>query len=235
MIDTIQSDNLLQAWAQITIEAFQDLWVGFINFIPALLAALLIFIIGWIISSWIGKLITEILKRLRLDKLFETPKWQQVFEEAGFKISISEFFGGLIKWILVIVFLLITVQILGLKDFANFLTKIVNWLPNLIIATAIFVVAAVMAYYSEKVIKAIVSKMEIGYVNIIGISIRVAIWILAIFAILSQLGVMAELIEILASGIIALLVVSLGLAFGLGGKDLAKDLLENIRRKIKKD
>jgi len=225
--------GVIQTWSEVTLDALKNLWQGFIEFIPVLIGALIIFIIGWLISVWIGKLIAGILKKLRIDRIFEGPKWQQAFEEAGLKISVSEFLGGLIKWILVIVFLLIAVQILGLQGFAAFLERIVSWLPNLIIAAAIFVVAVIIADYAEKLIKAIVRKMEIGYTKFLGILVKVAIWALAIIAILIQLEVAADIVQIITMGIIALIVISLGLAFGLGGRDLAREILEDLKRKIK--
>lgn len=225
--------GIIQTWSEVTLNALKDLWRGFIEFIPALIGALIIFIIGWFISVWIGKLVAGILKKIRIDRIFESPKWQQAFEEAGLKVGVSEFLGSLIKWILIIVFLLIAVQILGLHEFALFLEKIVNWLPNLIIAAAIFVVAVIIADYAEKLIKAIVGKMEVGYTKFLGISVKVAIWVLAIIAIFSQLGVAADIIQILTTGVIALIVITLGLAFGLGGKDLAKEILDNLKRKIR--
>ncbi len=225
--------GIIQNWSEITVDAFKGLWRGFIEFLPALIGALIIFVIGWIISVWIGKLVAEILKKLRVDRIFENPKWQQVFETAELKITVSEFLGGLVKWILVIVFLLAAVQILGLNEFAIFLEKVVSWLPNLIVAAAIFTVAVIVADFAEKLIKAIVGKMEVSYVNVMGIITKWAIWILAIIAILSQLGVAGDIIQILTTGIVALIVISAGLAFGLGGKDLAREILENLRRKIK--
>jgi len=224
---------ILQDWSIITTQALVNLWEGFLKFIPQLIGALLIFIIGWFISVWIGKFIAEILKRLKLDKLFEKTKWEQAFEKAEFKLTVSEFIGAIVKWVLIIVFLLAAVEVLGLGQFAGFLKAIVGWLPNVIVAAAIFVVAVIIADFAEKLIKAVVGKMEVAYARLIGSVVKWAIWIFAILAILSQLGVASEIIQILVTGFVALIVLSSALAFGLGGKDVARDILENLRRKIK--
>jgi len=223
----------IQDWSSITIEALQNLWQGFIGFMPQLIGALIVFIVGWFIAVWIGKLIAEILKRLKFDSIFEKTKWEKALEGAEFKMKISDFFGALVKWVLVIVFLLATVEILGLSQFAGFLKAIVSWLPNLVVASAIFVVAVVIADFIEKLVKAIVGKMNVGYAGFIGSIIKWAIWIFAILAILAQLGVAREIVQTLIQGLVALLVISSGLAFGLGGKDVAKDILEGFRGKIR--
>ena len=146
---------IIQDWSVITSQALQNLWQGFIKFIPQLIGAIIIFVIGWIISVWIGKIIAEILKRLQLDKIFERTKWEEAFEKAEFKVKVSDFIGGIIKWILVIVFLLAAVEVLGLGQFAGFLKSIVAWLPNIAVAAAIFVVAVIIADFTEKLVKAI--------------------------------------------------------------------------------
>lgn len=222
----------LQDWSSITLNALQKLWEGFISFLPELIGALIVFIIGWLIAVWVGKGIAELLKRLRLNRIFEKAKWDKVLEKAEFKMTVSDFIGAIIKWVLIIVFLLASVQILGLTAFAGFLKDIVSWLPNLLIAVAIFVVAAIVADFSEKLAKAIVGRMEVASSKVLGAIVKWAVWIFAVLAILSQLGIAKEIIQILVSGFVALIVISSSIAFGIGGKDLARDLLEQFRRKV---
>ncbi len=225
--------TILQEWSSVTIEKLQDLWGGFLDFIPELIGAIIVFVIGWLIAVWIGRLIAEILKRSRFDKIFEKTKWDEALEKAEFKMEMSSFIGGLVKWILVIVFLSAAVEILGLTQFATFLATIVAWLPNIVVAAAIFVVAVIIADFAEKLIKAVVGKMNVKYVNLVGSITRWSIWIFAGLVILSQLGVGSDIIQILVSGFVGLIVVSAAIAFGIGGKDLARETLEDLRNKIR--
>lgn len=224
---------MIQDWSSITLKALGDLWYGFADFIPKLIGALIIFIIGWFIAVWLGKLAAEILKRIKFDKIFEKTKWEEAMSKAELKVSMSGFIGGLVKWILVIVFLLAAVEILGMAQFAGFLKDIVAWLPNVVVAAAIFVVAVIIADILEKLVKAVVSKMDVKYVNWIGSVVRWSIWIFAVLAALSQLGIGSDIIQILVTGFVALIVISGGLAIGLGGKDVAKEMLEGIRNKLR--
>jgi hypothetical protein len=221
---------IIQDWSTVIIESLQDLCQGFIDFFPKLVGALLIFTIGWFIAVWLGKFIAVALKKLKVDQIFESAKQGTT----DLEVKISDFIGGLVKWILVIVFLSITVEILELESFAEFLQAIVAWVPNLIVAAAIFVVAVVVADLAEKFIKGVVSKMGIGRAEILGVIIRWAVWIFAVLAILSQLGVAREIIQILISGFVALIVISAGIAFGLGGKDIARETLEGLKAKLKR-
>ncbi len=224
---------MIQDWSSITLKALQDLWYGFADFIPKLIGALIVFVIGWFIAVWIGKLVAEILKRIKFDKLFEKTKWEEAMNKAEFKMTMSGFVGGLVKWVLVIVFLLAAVEILGMTQFAGFLKEIVAWLPNVVVAAAIFIVAVIVADILEKLVRAVVGKMDVKYVNWIGAVVRWSIWIFAVLAALSQLGIGSDIIQILVTGFVALIVISGGLAMGLGGKDVAKEILEGLRNKLR--
>lgn len=224
---------MVQDWTTVTWQALQSFWQGFLIFIPKIIGAIIIFVIGWFISVWIGKMVAKILKKLRVDRIFEKSKWDEALQKAEFQMKMSDFIGGIVKWVLIIVFLLAAVEILGLTQFAIFLRAIVGWLPNLVVAAAIFVVAVIVADISEKLVRAIVGKMNVSYVKLIGGIVKWAIWIFAILAILSQLGVAKDIVQILVTGFVALIVISCSIAFGLGGRDLAKDILENFRGKFR--
>ncbi len=220
-------------WTDITIQALQNLWHGFLNLIPVLIGAIVIFVIGWFIAVGVGKLVSEILKKLRINQIFERDRWKKALEKAEIKVDVSGFFGSIVKWILVLVFLLVAVEILGLPQFADFLRAVLAYLPNVIVAALIFVVAVILADIVEKLVRAAVEGAKIGYGHIISTVVRWAIWIFAILAILHQLGIATYFMEVLFTGLVAMLVIALGISFGLGGKDVAAEVLQNIKRKIK--
>jgi len=220
-------------WYEVTIQALQSLWQGFLTFIPVLVGAAIVFIIGWFISVGIGKLITEVLKRLQFNQLFERGGWKGALEKADVKVDASSFIGAIVKWVLVIVFLLAAVEILGLTEFAGFLKSVLVYLPNVIVAALIFVVTVILVDIVEKVVRATVEGMKVGYGQMVSAVIKWSLWIFAILAILYQLGVARPFMETLFQGLVATLVVSLGLAFGLGGKDVASEILQDLKNKLK--
>jgi len=223
---------MIQDWYIITNETLLNLWQGFLNFIPSLLAAIVVLIIGWLIAEAIGKLITRILKTLKLNQIFEKANWREALEAAEIKVNISEFIGAICKWILFIVFLSISVEILGLVQFATLLGELIDWLPNLIIAVAIFVVAVIIADLLDRIIRAGVKRMGVKYAGFLGALVRWAIYIFAGLAILLQLGVARAIIETVIMGFVGMIALALGLAFGLGGKEAAARLIEDLKEKI---
>jgi len=209
-------------------------WQGFIIFLPNLILALIVFLFGLLIASGLGRIIQEVLKRIHLDKLTQMKRWGKSLEKADFDFTPSEFIGGLCKWILIIVALSISVEILGLTEFSILLGRVIGWLPNLLAAILIFVAAVIIASFAEKLVKASIHGTAVGYTKLIGTITRWAIWIFAIAAILVQLKIAEELVLAITNGVIALLVIAGGLAFGLGGKDVAAGILKDLQSKFRK-
>jgi hypothetical protein len=220
-------------WYAITLQSLQNLWQGFLGFLPSVVGALLIFFIGWVISVAVGKLIGDILKRLNFNKIFEKGNWDEALAKADIKVDAASFIGSIFKWSLVIVFLLASVEVLGLTQLAGFLKDVLAYLPNVVVASLIFVVAVVIADISEKVLRALVETTQVGYGHIVGVIVRWSIWIFATIAILMQLGIAPMLLQTVLTGLVALVVIAGGLAFGLGGKDMAAEVLADFKRKLK--
>lgn len=223
---------MVQDWGLVTLQALQNAWQSFLSFVPILIGAIIVFVIGWFISVGVGKLIAEILTRIKFNKIFEKAGWKEALAKAELKVNPSEFIGAICKWILIIVFLLAAVEILGFVQFAIFLKSVLSWLPNLIVAVAIFVVAVILADILEKIVRATVKKIEIRYVEFLGAVVKWAIYVFAALAILIQLGVTPTIINTLVVGFVGMIALAFGLAFGLGGKDAAAKLIEDLKEKV---
>jgi len=226
---------MVQSWYEIILDSLGDLLGDFFDFLPNLIVALIVILVGWLISIAIGRIVTEILRRIKFNKLFDKGVWKNALAKAKWKVDPSGFIGALVKWVLFIAILVPAVEILGFTQFTVFISKIAAWLPNLIIATAIFVVATIVAEYLPKVIRAGVEGMKMRYGGLLESIIRWAIWIFAVLAILMQLGIASELITILFTGFVAFLAIAGGLAFGLGGKETASEFLNYLKRKFREE
>lgn len=226
---------MLVDWYLVTIKALENLWQGFLMFLPKLIGALIVFLIGWFVAIGIGKLIAEILKRVRFNRIFEKGDWKTALEKAEFKIDASGFIGAICKWVLMIVFMLAAVEILGLVKFADFLNNVLGYLGNVIIAALIFVVAVIIADILEKIVIAAVERTKVGYGTFVGAIAKWSIWIFAILAILIQLKITPDLIKILFGGLVVLMAIAGGISFGLGGKEVAAEALQNLKNKLKRE
>jgi hypothetical protein len=224
--------HMIQDWSLITTQALQGAWEEILLFLPNLLAAIIIFTLGWFISIWIGKLIAGILSKLKFDSVFEKTGWREALSNADIKVGPSGFIGAVCKWILVIVFLMIVTDIMGWVAFAGLLAQIIAWMPNLLVAIIILVVAIIIADIIEKLVKVSTKKMGVGSVNFLGSAVKFSIYIFAGLAVLLQLGITPKIVEALIMGLIGTVTLALGLSFGLGGRDAAARVIEDVRKKV---
>lgn len=223
---------LLQSWTEVTVNSFQTIWGGFIGFLPSLLGALVIFFVGWAIAAGLEKLVAQLLRALRVDSGLEKLGLGQFFERAGIKMDFAGWVGAFIKWFLVLVFLLAATDILNLNEVSVFLRSILNYIPSVIVAVVILAVAFWLANILRKIAQASVSASNIKAAAFLGAVTYWSILVFGVFAALIQLGIAFALLQTLVTGLIAMLALAGGLAFGLGGKDAATSFLSRLRKEI---
>jgi hypothetical protein len=224
---------LLDQWAIVLTQSFQDLSYGLIQYTPRLIAALIIFIIGWIIGVVIGRLIAQLVASLRIDEALRSAGVEKVLHRAGWKLNSGVFLGTLVQWFVIIVFLLASLDALQLTDVSIFLRAVVlTYLPHVIVAVLILLVAAVIADAAQKVVAGSAAAVNIHSANFLGALARWAIWIFAILAALDQLGV-TPFIQTLFTGLVVALSLAFGLAFGLGGQHAAGEYIKKLQSEIK--
>lgn len=216
----------------ILLDSLIILWQSFIVFLPTLLAALIVFIIGWIIAIFLGKVANRIIKAIKLDFLLGKLGFKKALAKAKLKLDSGKFFDELVKWFFIIVFLMTAADILGLREVTLFLKTILLYLPNVIIAAIVLLVAVIVANFMQKLVKASADTAGLSSAGTIGSMIKWAILIFGFVIALTQLGIATTLINTIVIGLIAMLALAGGLAFGLGGKEQASRILDRIKRDI---
>ncbi len=223
---------LLQSWTEVTVNSFQSMWSGLIDFLPNLLGALIVFFVGWAIAVGLEKLITQILRALRVDPALEKLGAGKFFERAGIKMDFAGWIGIFVKWFLILVFLLAATDILKLTEVSIFLRSVLGYVPNVVVAVVVLALAFWLANVLRKIVQASVAASNIKASSFLGTLTYWAILIFGIFAALAQLGIAFALLQTIITGLIAMLALAGGLAFGLGGKEQAANFLSKIRKEI---
>lgn len=212
--------------------SLEDLWFAFTGFVPSLFWAFLVFVIGWILATVLSKAVLRVLQTVQVDRLFDQLGIMKYLHDAGVNWEFSGIVASLVRWFFIIAAFLATIDILGLAELSDFIRDILLYIPNIVVAAFILLVAAVLAGFLERVITASMKATEMGPVKFVGVVVRWSIWGFAILAALSQLGVATVLVQTLFTGFVAMLAIAGGLAFGLGGQTVAKELLETIKRDV---
>lgn len=215
-------------------DAFSGLLVGIIAFLPKLIVALIIIILGWLIGAALSKIVSQIFKALRVDAALEAAGAKKIVHKAGFTLNSGVFVGELVKYFIITVAVLAALSIMGLSEVTLFLQGVVlGYLPQVIVAVLILVVAIVVAEAMRKIVIASALAAGIRKAGLLGSVTKWSIWIFAVLAALFQLNIAATFIQTLFTGFVVALSIALGLSFGLGGKEVAKDILEDMRDEIK--
>ena len=221
-----QSANVLQ-------QSFADLWYAVVQFLPSIVAAVFIFIIGWIVGAVMYRVVDQVVKILRIDDALKAAGLNEMAREAGFTLNAGAFLGTLVQWFVVIVFLVTALDILGLDQVTIFLQQVVLlYLPQVFVAVLILILAAIVAETVKNIVSSSARAAGAHSGNLAGTVAKWAIWITAVMAVLNQLGVAAEFVQILFTGLVVAVSLAFGLSLGLGGKEAAGRAIEKVRSEI---
>jgi len=221
---------------EVLAQAFSQLWAGVIGFLPELIIAIVIFVVGWIIGALLGRVVDQIIKAVKLDSALRGAGFETVLSRGGFSLNSGRFLGGLVKWFIIVVFLVAALDVLGLDQVNVFLKDVVLlYLPQVIVAVLIMLVAVVIAEVMQNIVVGSARAAHMRGANFLGAVTKWAIWVFAALAALFQLGVASTFIQTLFTGIIVALALAFGLAFGLGGQNSASGFLDKMRSEISEE
>lgn len=213
--------------------SFQNLLMGIVEYIPNIVVALVIFVLGWLVGSALGRIVTQVVHSLKLDSALKNTGLNDAVERAGFSLDTGAFLGALVRWFFIIVFLVASLDVLGLNEVNAFLTSVVlAYLPQVIVAVLIILVGAVVAQLVRDIVVGAAKAAGVHGSGFVGSVAKWAIWIFAILAALEQLQVATAFLQILFTGIVVAAALALGLAFGLGGQEAAARYIERVRSEI---
>ena len=225
---------IFQSYGDQFAASLHDLWGSFIYFVPGFLFSIVLFIIGWIVGSVIGKAVAQVITSLKIDKVLSSAGVDEVMEKAGLKLNVGGFIGGLVKWFIIAVFLMASLANLQLTTVTEFIqTDVVGYLPHVIVAALILIIATVIADFMGKVVSSSSRAGGFRSAGFLGTLTRYSIFIFAFIMALSELQIASDYMRAVFIGLIAMLAIAGGLAFGLGGQQAAARAIEKVREHVK--
>lgn len=229
--------DILATWQAAVTTAVSGLLNSFILFLPNLIGAILVFVLGWVLADFLGKLTMRLLQAVRLSDWVSSPAVNKFFKEAGWADKIEQALGQAVRFLTILVFFVATVNILGLTAVSLVLTGILAYIPNVIAAILILVLGTLLAGVVESLVKGSLGAVDLKTSRLLGKTSSYIVLIFTIMAALSQLNIAAEFVRTLFMGIVATISIGLGLSIGLGSKDLVSRILtewyENFRKETR--
>lgn len=214
---------------QTLIVSFNNGLLAIANFFPKFIAGLVIILLGIVIASILKQIVIEVLKALNVESLLKRYGVPEAREEFTWTNILAE----IVRWFVIIIFLIPTADVWGLPQIVTILNTFLLYLPNVFVAAIIGMVGLVFARLAHDIILASIKGVSPEFSQTIASITRWSITIFILLAVLTQLGVASDLIRILFTGLVAMIAIAGGIAFGLGGQSTAKDVLENLRKKVK--
>jgi len=218
-------------WTQVG-DSWTSIWDKVANFLPNLVGAFLILIIGWIVAILVEKLLDRLFRALQLPTLFAMAKVEDLIKKSGTKLDTTGLLAATVKWILFLVAFIAAVNVLNLPTITLFLESILAYVPNVIAAVGILLIGTVLAHFLSNVISSTVKIGDIAFAQALSTIARYSIIIFAFVAALYQLNVAPAFLQTLVIGIVAFIAIAGGIAFGLGGQGVARDFLEKLRKDL---
>lgn len=214
---------------QIFLESSQQFLNEIATALPRILGALLIFIIGWILAKLIKKAIIKLLKLVRLNVVSDKAGIDRFLKEGGVRLNTIELLGSLFYWIIMLTVILAVLNSLQLTSAKELFNGIILFIPNIIVAIVVFLLGLYAARFISKVISSSLKNMQDATAVVIERITYYSIVVFTVFLVLGQLNIAQGILTSAFALIFGALCLAFGLAFGLGGKDFAADVLKKLK------
>lgn len=213
--------------------SFASLWTGVIMFIPKLIVAIVILGIGWAIGLIFAKAISQFMKTIKFDEALKKAGFEDLVRRAGLNLNSGRFVGELVKYFIIVAFLIASFDYLNLTVVTDILKGIViGYLPNVIVGVLVLLVGSVVGDVLSRIVTASAKTAGVMSANFLGVISKWIVWIFALLIALDKVGVSGPIVQTLFTGFVVAFSLALGLAFGLGGQDAAAKTIEKVKQSI---
>jgi small-conductance mechanosensitive channel len=224
----------LNSWAVILQESFEDVFRNFVNFVPKFVGAILFLAIGWLISIVLARIARKIIGMIHLDHALRYAGAEEILHKAGYHLDSAKFVATLIKWLIIIVFVMFSLNIIGLEQAAVFIKdSVLIILPQVVLASIILIITAIVAKFVDGIVTGSARAASVDSATFIGNLARWAIWVMGGLTAFAQLSVDQSFVYTLFTGVVIAFSLAFGLAFGLGGQSAAAQYIEKLRKDIR--
>jgi hypothetical protein len=198
----------------------------FLTAIPRIIGFLVIIIIGWLIAGALAAAVAALLRAVRFNDLAQRSGFSGFVKNMGVNTDASGLLAEITKWFVRLIVLVVAFDALGLPAVSNILNQFLLWIPNLVVAVVVLVIAGLAASALGNLVRGSTAQAGLGNPDLLGTIARVAVWGFGIVVAVNQIGIASTLINTLFMGFIGALALAAGLAFGLGGRETAAQIVQ---------
>lgn len=199
--------------------------------IPRVIGFLVIIIVGWLISGALAAGVAALLRAIKFNDLATRSGFQGFVNNMGLRTDASGFLANVVKWFVRLIVLVVAFDALGLPAVSQVLQQFLLWIPNLIVAVVVLVIAGLAANALSNLVRGATAQAGFDNPDLLANIARIAVWAFGIVVAVNQIGIARELVNTLFMGFIGALALAAGLAFGLGGRETAGQIVDNWYRR----
>ena len=210
------------------VQSYQRFFTQLSAFLPKLIGFVLILIFGWIIAKIIRAVSVRLLGVVRLNVLTEKAKIDQFLSEGGIKQSAIEIIGTLFYWLIMLIVIVAAFNSLGLRVASELFNQVILFIPNIIVSIFVLILGLFLANFTRQVVVTYCRNVGIQNADTMGKIAQYAIVIFVVSIALTQMNIGEEILTNLIVVLFGAVCLALALAFGLGGRDWASCVIENL-------
>jgi hypothetical protein len=217
----------INAWGAALTTSLATALSLFLGAIPRIIGFLVILVIGWLISGALAAGVAALLRAVRFNVLAQNAGIQGFINNMGLRTDASGLLANIVKWFVRLIVLVVAFDALGLPAVSQVLQQFLLWIPNLVVAVVVLVIAGLAANALSNLVRGSTAQAGFDNPDMLATIARVAVWAFGIVVAVNQIGIAQELVNTLFMGFIGALALAAGLAFGLGGRDTAGQIVQN--------
>jgi len=226
---------VISNWQEALFTASANVMTNVVTFLPTLIGALIVLLAGLLLAKWSKAVIIKFLRLIKLSNLVKKGAIRKFLNQAEVTGKVEEILGEVVRWLIILVFFIAAVNLLGLTTVSAFLNSILTYVPKVVSAVLVLTVGVVIAGVVESVVKGAVSSVDVSTGRLMGKITGYIVVVFTIMAAITELGIAQQFLSTFFIGFVAMLALSLGLAFGLGSKDVVAKIMDEWYSKLKKD
>ena len=220
-------DKFLNEWGAALVASFTTALSLFLGAIPRIIGFLVILIIGWIISGVLASAFAALLRMVRFNDVAKSSGFSGFVNNMGVRRDPAGLLADIAKWFVRLIVLVVAFDALGLPAVSAILQQFLLWIPNLVVAVVVLVIAGLAANALGNLVRGSTASAGFSNPDLVATIARVAVWGFGIVVAVNQIGVAQTLVNTLFMAFVGALALASGLAFGLGGRDTAAQIVQN--------
>lgn len=220
-------------WGEAMMTSMTAALALFLAAIPKIIAFVLIVVIGWFIAKLVASGIAVVLRKVNFNTMAERSGLSGFINSMGVRCDAAGFLGETAKWFIRLLALIVAFDALGLTAVSQVLHQFLLWLPNLVVALVVLVIAGLAANWLSALVRGTTAQAGVSNPNFVETIAKVAVWGFGIIIAVNQIGIAETLVNTLFMGLVGAIALALGLSFGLGGRDTAGEIVREWYRQGK--